>query len=65
LEKTQPFVLTHLAPDLLRAKFTTPLKDSTRIAKAIQKICPDVINESLSDVARHLEKSQELYLWWD
>lgn len=65
LEKTQPFVLTHLAPDLLRAKFTTPIKDAAKLAKAIQAICPDVINEPLKKVAAHLEKSRELYLWWD
>jgi hypothetical protein len=65
LEETQPFIVTHLAPDLIRAKFTTPLKDAARIAKAIQRICPDVINASMSEVAGHLEKSRELYLWWD
>jgi hypothetical protein len=65
LEKTQPFTVTHLAPDLIRAKFTSPLKDSVRIAKSIQKICPDVINSSITSVARHLAESNELYLWWD
>jgi hypothetical protein len=65
LEKTQPFSLTHLAPDLVRAKFTTAIKNSKKLAKAIEKICPDVINTSLANVAKHLEKSQELYLWWD
>jgi len=65
LERTQPFIITHIAPDLIRAKFTTALKDSVGIAKAIQKICPDVINASISAVAKHLEKSKELYLWWD
>ncbi len=65
LGKTQPFVLTHLAPDLFRAKFTTKIKDSKKLAKAIEQICPDVINTSLANVAKHLEKSGELYLWWD
>jgi hypothetical protein len=65
LEKTQPFAITHLAPDLLRARFTTPIKDSAALARAIEKICPDVINTSLDKVAAHLAKSRELYLWWD
>ncbi len=65
LEKTQPFIVTHIAPDLFRAKFTTPLKDSASLAKAIEKICSDVINEALPEVAHHLEQSRELYLWWD
>lgn len=65
LEMTQPFILTHLAPDLLRARFTTPVKDSVGIAKAIQKICPDVINTSIPSVAKSLDESRELYLWWD
>jgi hypothetical protein len=65
LEKTQPFAITHLAPDLLRARFTTPIKNSAALARAIEKICPDVINTSLDKVAEHLAKSRELYLWWD
>jgi hypothetical protein len=65
LEKTQPFVITHLAPDLVRARFTTELKDPMALAKAIEKICPDVINAPLATAARALEKSRELYLWWD
>jgi len=65
LEKTQPFLITHLAPDLIRARFTTPLQDSKGLTRAIEAICPDVINVSLSAVAGQLETSQELYLWWD
>jgi hypothetical protein len=65
LEKTQPFVITHIAPDRIQARFTTPIRDAKRLAKAIRSICPDVINESLDKVARYLERSRELYLWWD
>jgi hypothetical protein len=65
LEKTQPFIMTHLAPDLIRARFTTPLQDAARLAKAIRRICPDVVNASVSNIARQLQESRELYLWWD
>lgn len=65
LEKTQPFIITHLAPDTFRARFTGPLKDPVRIAKAVQTICPDAINASIADIAKQLVKSQELSLWWD
>lgn len=65
LEKTQPFVPTHLAPDLFRARFKTAIRDSRKLAKSIENICSDVINAPLDVVARQLEKSRELYLWWD
>lgn len=65
LEKTQPFVVTNLAPDRLQARFTTAIQNPMALAKAIEKICPDVINEPLAAAAGRLEKSRELYLWWD
>ena len=65
LEKEQPFEITHLAPDLLRARFLTEIKEPLQLAKRIEKICSDVVNEPIEKVARHLATSHELYLWWD
>jgi hypothetical protein len=65
LEKTQPFVITHLAPDLLRARFTSGIKDARALMKSMEKICPDVASESLAAAAQGLEESRELFLWWD
>jgi hypothetical protein len=65
LEKRQPFIITHIASDRIEARFTTRIRDARRLAKAIRKICPDVINEPIENVAKHLEQSRKLYLWWD
>jgi hypothetical protein len=65
LEESQPFVLTHLGPDLIRARFTTPVRDSGSLVKAIQKICPDASDANLESYAKHLQESRQLFLWWD
>lgn len=65
LEKDQPFEMTHLAPDLFRARFTTEIKEPLELAKRIEKICGDVINGPLEKFANHMATSRELYLWWD
>ncbi len=64
LEQTQPFVITHIKPDTVRAVFTTPLVDAERVAKAIQQICPEMTGIS-PEFVRKLEQSRELHLWWD
>lgn len=65
LQKEQPFEITHIAPDLLCADFTTPIQNPSALAKSIEKICGDVINEPIEKVADALARSRKLYLWWD
>ena len=60
LEKTQPFEITTLSPDLVRARFTTEIQDPRGLMRRIEEICPDVADTTLK-VAR----TRELYLWWD
>src|SRR5262249_30184223 len=38
LEQKEPFVITHIAPDLLRARFTSKLKDAKWVAKQVHEI---------------------------
>jgi hypothetical protein len=67
IEKTWPFVITHIAQDRIQARFTTEIRNSKKLAKSIRNICPDVADTSLEldKVAKHLERSGELFLWWD
>jgi hypothetical protein len=65
LQKQQPFEITHVAPDLVCADFTTRIENPLQLAKSIAKICGDVINEPIEKVAIALERSRQLYLWWD
>jgi hypothetical protein len=65
LEEKEPFVITHIAPDLVRARFTGKLKDSKWVARQIHNICSDAIDSPVPALAKHLEQSRELFLWWD
>ena len=65
LEEKEPFAITHIAPDLLRAQFKGKLKDSKWVAKQIHEICSDAMDSPVPELAKHLEKSGELFLWWD
>jgi hypothetical protein len=64
LERAQPFFITHIKPDTVRAVFTTPLAEQEKIAKAIQQICPEV-TKITPEFVKKLEQSRELFLWWD
>ena len=65
LEQREPFVVTHIGPDLVRARFTGKLKNSKWVAKQIQEICSEATGSPVAQLAQHLEKSGELFLWWD
>jgi len=65
LQQKEPFVITHIATDLVRARFTSKLKDPKWVAKQIYGICTDAQDSPLPALAKHLEKSGELFLWWD
>jgi hypothetical protein len=65
LHRKQPFEITHIAPDLVRAEFATSIAEPLALAKSIKRICGDVINEPIGKVAAALQRSRELYLWWD
>jgi hypothetical protein len=65
LEQKESFFITHIAPDLVRARFTGKLRDSKWVAKQIQSICIDALDSPVPSLAKHLEESLELFLWWD
>lgn len=65
LEQREPFFITHIAPDLVRARFIGKVKDPKWVAKEIQNICSDALDSPVLVLAKHLERSRELFLWWD
>ena len=65
LEEKEPFIITHIAPDSVRARFKGKLKDSKWIVRQIQEICPEGMDSPIPAQAKHLEESGELVLWWD
>jgi hypothetical protein len=65
LEEKEPFEITHIAPDLVRARFKGKLKDSKWVAKQMHAICSDAMDSPVASLAKRLEESGELFLWWD
>jgi ankyrin repeat protein len=65
LHEWHPVNITHVAPDLVRGQFLSEISDPLELAKSIEAICSDVINESIEKFAENVAKSCELYLWWD
>jgi len=65
LQEKEPFVITHIAPDSVRARFSGKLKDANWVARQIHEICSDAMDSPVAELAKHLEKTGELFLWWD
>ncbi len=68
LERDQPFVLTGIGFDWVSGRFTTPITDPESLARRFNAFCPDIVTQGTSTVAvlaRELERSGELYCWWD
>lgn len=68
LEKEQPFILTGIGQDFLRGKFTTPIKDSKKLARRLYEFCPDIVDQGAGTVANaalELKRTNQLFLWWD
>jgi uncharacterized protein DUF4253 len=70
LERDQPFVLTGIGFDWVGGRFTTPLTDpgALALAQRFNAFCPDIVTqgtETVAELARELERSGELYCWWD
>jgi ankyrin repeat protein len=63
--KTNPFVLTGAGWNFLRGRFLKPPSSSTRLARQLVELCPDLSNGSTAAVAVALRESREFFLWWD
>ena len=68
LDRTHPFVLTEAGIDFVAGRFVEPVTDADRLARWMYRICPDIVDQgtgSVAALARELEETQSLYLWWD
>jgi Domain of unknown function (DUF4253) len=68
LDRTHPFVLTEAGIDVAAGRFVNPVRDADRLARWMYRICPDIVDQGTGTVAalaRELERTQTLYLWWD
>lgn len=54
--------------DWIDAEITLPPKDWLAFAKEVYAFCPDIVDQGTGDVeglAKEMEASRHLYLWWD
>lgn len=54
--------------DWLEAEITQPPEDWLAFAKEVYEFCPDVVDQGTGDVAslaKEMQESGRLYLWWD
>lgn len=69
LDRRFAFDLDACGEDFLSGSFKKPVKNAKKLAAELAEWCPDLIDgdsiENAADLARHLQESQTLYLWWD
>jgi Domain of unknown function (DUF4253) len=68
LHRSHPFVLTEAGLDYVAGRFDQPVPDSQCLAQRLYRFCPDIVDqgtETVEALARELDKSQELFCWWD
>ena len=68
IEKDDPFVLTFISEDTVEGEFNEKVKTPARVAKKIYAICSDIVTQGTGTVAalaKELQRSRRLFLWWD
>ena len=68
LQTEHPFMLTGAGEDWLAARFAGEPRDAMTLARRIHAFCPDVVEQGVGSVralAAEIEKTRELYCWWD
>ena len=54
--------------DWFEAAFETPPKDYTKFAREVYAFCPDIVDQgagSVEELAKEIERTKSVYLWWD
>lgn len=67
-EKQYDLELVGAGLDWMEAKIGNPPSDWLAFAKDVYKFCPDIVDQGVGDVAalaEEMERSGDLYLWWD
>lgn len=68
LSARQPFIITGVSWDWLEGRFTSPVKDSRKLAHQMYEFCPDIVDQgigSVKNLAQALEKDGYFFFWWD
>lgn len=67
LEKEQPFVIFGIGRDFIEGKFTKEIKDPLTLVRRINKLCPDGDDSPEAEMceADGLQRTRQLFLWWD
>jgi hypothetical protein len=68
LHTEHPFTITGAGTDWIAARFAAPPRDAMMLARRINSFCPDVVEQgagSVSALAEEIEKTRQLYCWWD
>lgn len=63
-----PFRIIKVDADLIIAEFTMPPTDWLSFAKELYTDCPDIVEQragSVEDLAVEMQKTNQLFLWWD
>lgn len=67
-DKKYGLKLVGAGQDWLEAEFSNPPNDWQAFAKEVYEFCPDVVDQGTGDVAslaKEMQESNTLYLWWD
>jgi hypothetical protein len=54
--------------DWFEATFGTPPEDFTAFAREVYAVCPDIVDQgagSVEELAKEIERTNSVYLWWD
>ena len=54
--------------DWFEAAFETPPKDYAKFAREVYAFCPDIVDQgagSVEELAKEIERTKSVYLWWD
>ena len=68
LHTEHPFTITGAGTDWLAARFAATPGDPALLARRINAFCPDVVEQGVGSVralADEIEKTGQLYCWWD
>lgn len=67
-EKKYDLKLTGAGQDWMEARIGNPPLDWLAFAKEVYEFCPDVVDQGVGDIpalAKEMERTNDLYLWWD
>lgn len=68
VDEKYPLCYTVIGPDTVEARFTGATPEFKQFAKEVKAICSDVVEQGTGTVgrlAKEMERTSKLFLWWD